>query len=109
VAELSFLFAHFPVYLVHAPLVHPVLDTDQFAPPPEFVTVDLSVDALPQLGSNYLGNNILMSEMFLPFWLTEPLTAAQHQKMEDSAMFSTNGMPSRELYDAYPRYEPDAR
>ena len=60
-------------------------------------------------GSNYLGNNILMSEMFLPFWLTEPLTAAQHQKMEDSAMFSTNGMPSRELYDAYPRYEPDAR
>jgi hypothetical protein len=60
VTELVHFFNELMVPLVHSPMTRPVITSSLTSVAPASVTVNLTAQPLPQLGSNFLGNNILM-------------------------------------------------
>eukprot|EP00658_Telonema_sp_P-2_P024943 TRINITY_DN20039_c0_g1_i1.p1 TRINITY_DN20039_c0_g1~~TRINITY_DN20039_c0_g1_i1.p1 ORF type:complete len:556 (+),score=119.70 TRINITY_DN20039_c0_g1_i1:173-1840(+) len=108
--ELEHLLGRLTIPVVHSPMSHVTL------PPaavlrevgPSSTTVDFWSEPLPEMGSNFLGYNILFSEMFVPYWREEPYSDHQLAEQAAAQMFTTNrSLMLTQLQRVWPKYKPD--
>jgi len=100
-AELAyfFQFSHLDSLPTHSPIVRTAIAS--------LMLSAVGASAVPNRGSTYLGNNILMSEMFEPFW-RGAYTEEEIDQLEDRLMFSVYSAPDlTKLHKVYPKYGHD--